>query len=102
MNKNSISKTSMDEYPELTQADFDRGVFRKGLKPVEKKQHVAIMIDADIVRYFKTKAGKRGYQLLINETLKNAMNDDFSERGTLEGTLRKVIKEELAVFADTH
>jgi len=36
MSKNSISKTSMDEYPEVTQADFDRAVFRQGLKPVEK------------------------------------------------------------------
>ena len=49
MNKDSISKTSMDdEYPELTQADFDRAVLRQGLKPVEKKQRITIMLDAGV------------------------------------------------------
>ncbi|EFK09105.1 conserved hypothetical protein [delta proteobacterium NaphS2] len=40
MSKNSISKTSMDEYPEVTQADFDRAVYREGLKPAQKKQRM--------------------------------------------------------------
>ena len=70
MNKNFILKTSMDEYPEVTQAEFDRAVFRKGLDTVEEMQRITIMLDAGVIDYFKAKAGKRGYQTLINETLK--------------------------------
>ncbi len=96
MNKDSTSKTSMDEYPEVTQADFDRAVFREGLKPVEKKQRITIMLDAGVISFFKAKAGKRGYQTLINETLKQAITTEFTGQSDLEETLRKIIREELA------
>jgi len=45
MNKNSTSKTSTDEYSEISQADFDRSVLRKNMQPVEKKQRITIMLD---------------------------------------------------------
>jgi uncharacterized protein (DUF4415 family) len=95
MNKNSILKTSNDEYPEITQADFDRAIIRKGLNPVEKKQRITIMLDRGVVGYFKSKAGKRGYQTLINEALKRVVNSKTQESNRLENTLRKVIREEL-------
>jgi len=96
MNKDSISKTSMDdEYPEVTQADFDRAVLRKGLKPVEKKQRITIMLDAGVISYFKSKAGKKGYQTLINESLKKIIAEDQTDQPNLENMLRKVIREEL-------
>ena len=95
MNKNSISQTSMDEYPEVTQADFDRAVFRQGLKPVEKKQRITIMLDAGVIGYFKSKAGKKGYQTLINESLKKIIAEDQADQPGLENLLRKVIREEL-------
>lgn len=85
----------MDEYPEITQADFDRAVLRRGLKPVEKKQRITIMLDAGVIGYFKSKAGKRGYQTLINESLKKVIAEDQADRPELEGILRKVIREEL-------
>jgi hypothetical protein len=44
-----------DEYPEITQKDFDRAVFRVGLKPVPcKKQKVTIELDSALVAYFKS------------------------------------------------
>ena len=96
MNRDSISKTSMDdEYPEVTQADFDRAVFRQGLKPVEKKQRITIMLDAGVIGYFKSKAGKKGYQTLINESLKRVIAEDQADKPSLESILRKVIREEL-------
>ncbi|EIM65466.1 MAG: BrnA antitoxin family protein [Desulfobacter postgatei] len=96
MNKDSISKTSMDdEYPEVTQADFDRAVLRQGLKPVEKKQRITIMLDAGVISYFKSKAGKKGYQTLINESLKKIIAEDQTDQPNLENMLRKVIREEL-------
>ena len=81
---------------EIPATDFDRAVLRKGLKPVEKKQRISIMLDAGVIRYFKAKAGKRGYQTLINETLKKAADSGFTGTDRLEDTLRKVIREELA------
>ena len=96
MNKDSISKTSMDdEYPEVTQADFDRAVLRQGLKPVEKKQRITIMLDAEVISYFKSKAGKKGYQTLINESLKKIIAEDQTDQPNLENMLRKIIREEL-------
>src|SRR6056297_344555 len=96
MNKDSISKTSMDdEYPEVTQADFDRAVLRQGLKSVEKKKRITIMLDARVISYFKSKAGKKGYQTLINESLKKIIAEDQTDQPNLENMLRKVIREEL-------
>jgi len=102
MNKNSISKTSKDEYPELTQADFDRAILRNGLNPIEKKQRITIMLDTGVIGYFKSKAGKRGYQTLINEALKSVIDSSTSEANKLERTLRKVIREELASTKHAH
>ncbi len=76
MSKNSTSKIfiddDMDEYPEVTQADIDRSVFRKNLKPAGNNR-VLVSIDSDIVEIFKTKAGNRDFQQLINETLRKAV-----------------------------
>ncbi|MCG8640867.1 MAG: BrnA antitoxin family protein [Desulfobacterales bacterium] len=96
MSKNSISKTSIDEYPEITQADFDRAVFRKNLKPVENKQRITIMLDAGVINYFKAKAGKRGYQTLINESLKRIIAGDQIGQSNIEETFRRIIREELS------
>jgi len=96
MSKNSTSKTSMDEYPEVSQADFDRAVLRRNMQPVEKKRRITIMLDAGIISYFKAKAGKRGYQTLINETLKKVVSSEGVKPGNSEKTLRKIIREELA------
>ena len=60
-------------------------------KPVAKgKVRVNIFLDAEVVAYFKTKAGGRGYQTLINEALKANIRDH-----DLETILRRVIREEL-------
>ncbi len=43
-----------------------------------------------MVEHFKAKAGDRGYQTLINEALKQAMQAE-----TIETVVRKTIREEL-------
>ena len=92
MNNSSSSPTSddRDESPEVTQADLDRATFRVGLQHAPRKQRITISLDANLIEYFKSKAGERGYQTLINETLRQA-----KEREDLEETLRRVIREEL-------
>lgn len=79
-----------DEYPKATQGDFDRATFRVGLKPAPRKRRVTILLDTVLIEYFREKAGERGYQTLINETLRQAI-----ERDDLEETLRHIIREEL-------
>jgi uncharacterized protein (DUF4415 family) len=92
MNNSYSSQTSdeRDEYPKVTQADLDRATFRVGLKPASRKRRVTILLDTGLVEYFKAKAGERGYQTLINETLRQAV-----ERDDLEERLRRIIREEM-------
>jgi uncharacterized protein (DUF4415 family) len=81
MNKSYSSPTSNDEdeYPKVTQADIDRATFRVGLKPAPRKRRVTIMLDTVLIEYFQAKAGDRGYQTLINETLREAVERDELE-----------------------
>ena len=105
MNQTSISSIvddDLDEAPELTEADLARAVYKIAGKVVDKtewqkavqarirKTKINITLDPDIVTYFKEKAGGRGYQTLINATLRDAMTHQ-----SLEDTLRKVLREEL-------
>ena len=92
MNKSSSSPTfdERDEYPRVTQGDLDRAALRVGLGPVPRKQRITISLDTNLVEYFRAKAGKRGYQTLINETLRRA-----TEREELEDALRRILREEL-------
>jgi len=97
MNSNSTTAIDEDdEYPEITQADLDRAVFRQNLETIEKKQRITIMLDSHIVQYFKAKAGKRGYQTLINESLNALVANNLAVPSQdLEQLLRTVIREEL-------
>ena len=80
-----------DEYPEINQKDIDRALFRLGLKPVpSKKQRITIELDAVLVAYFRSMAGKDGYEKLINDTLRRALEYD-----DLEDRLRRIVREEL-------
>lgn len=80
----------LDEYPEITQADFDRATFRSGRKPSPKRQGIPIVLDANIVEYFKSVAGDGDYQSRINDTLREAA---FGL--SLEERLRRIIREEI-------
>jgi uncharacterized protein (DUF4415 family) len=87
-----------DEAP-ITQADINSGklVLRKRgaagtLLPA--KRRINIFLDSATLEYFKVKAGGRGYQTLINETLKQAMQAE-----NLEAVVRKTIREEMRKVA---
>lgn len=79
------------DIPQVTEDQIAKAKLRLGGKEVSRgKIRVNIFLDAEVVAYFKAKAGGRGYQTLINEALKtNIRNTD------LEATLRRVIREEL-------
>ena len=79
-----------DDYPAITQADLDRATFRVGLKATLRKQRVTIMLDTGLIEYFKALAGERGYQTLINDSLRRAV-----EAEELETRLRRIVREEV-------
>jgi len=70
--------------------DVSREEFSAAVNERLGKQRVSIMLDDSIVAFFKAQAGERGYQTLINATLREAM-----QQQTLEALLRRVIREEL-------
>ena len=78
-----------DDYPQIMQADLDRATFRIGPKPAPRKRRVTILLDTGLVEYFKAQAGERGYQTLINDALRQ-----FMEQNNLEEALRRIIREE--------
>ena len=93
MKKKSTTPTLDGDTP-ITQADIDSGklVLRKRSagRVVQPKKRVTLYLDAALVEHFKHMAGERGYQTLINETLKSSVQTaDIAE------TVRRVIREEL-------
>lgn len=97
MSKPSTAKTSLDPHEDkpLRRADIAAGklVLRKRAANgavLPNKQRVNIFLDGAVIQHFKAKAGERGYQTLINEALKQAIQAE-----TLEGVVRKTIREEL-------
>lgn len=57
------------------------------------KQRVNIYLDSAIVEHFKSLAGERGYQTLINEALKDSIHAQ-----ALEKTIRHAIRQELKAY----
>ena len=101
MSKQNTMKTltteELDELSETptTQAYFDSGKLKLVKRNasgavIQTKQRINIFLDTVTVQYFKAKAGERGYQTLINETLKQSIQAE-----SLEGVIRKTIRDEL-------
>jgi uncharacterized protein (DUF4415 family) len=107
MKRISTTKTSArsDDAPKLTQAQLDRAKYQIAGKKVSKadwqeavrkqlaKRRISIMLDAVVIDHFKATAGERGYQTLINDTLRRAVTGD-----SLFTELRTVLREELAAY----
>jgi uncharacterized protein (DUF4415 family) len=82
------------DLPEITAEKTAHGVVRVAGKVVPRgKTRLTMYLDSSVVEFFKARAGTRGYQTLINEALKQAI-----EQESLEDTLRRVIREETAAY----
>ena len=89
----------LSDIPEITAEQMDRAIMRVGGKVVpRKKVRVTMYLDANIVEHFKAKAGSRGYQTLINNSLQTFLTNE-SNLMDMENTLRSIIREELQTFA---
>jgi uncharacterized protein (DUF4415 family) len=94
MSKKSTS-TTFDEDAPITDADIQSGklVLRKrgpNGAVLPSKQRVNIYLDTAIIEHFKAKAGERGYQTLINDALRQALQAE-----SIEATIKRTIQEEL-------
>lgn len=80
-----------NDSPELTANEFTELRSLTEMLPELNlgKQRITIMLDAAVVQAYKAKAGGRGYQALINETLRRALEAD-----SVKEALREVIREE--------
>jgi len=93
MKKKFTTATVNGEVP-ITQRDIDAGKLvlrrRTAGRVVQPKKRVTLYLDAILVERFKRMAGDRGYQTLINETLKSSVH-----QADIADTLRQVIREEI-------
>lgn len=64
------------EIPPITPEMFARGIVKRGLKPVMKKDLLTIRIDSDVLKWFK--AHGRGYQTQINALLREYMQANLA------------------------
>ncbi len=86
-----LADTPDEDSPELEEAQFSE------LKPLREvlpdldlgKQRITIMLDTSVINAYKAKAGGRGYQTLINETLRRGLLTD-----SVKDALREVLREE--------
>lgn len=76
--------------------DFSTGKRGAVLAPAPGKTRITIRLDNDVLEWFRRQvheAGGGNYQTLINDALREHMN---ARDQTLEQTLRRVVREELA------
>ncbi len=79
----------------ITRGDIDAGRLiprKRGTNGavLPAKQRVNIYLDSAVVEHFKAQAGARGYQTLVNESLKDAMRGE-----RIEDAVRRAVRAEL-------
>ena len=75
--------------------DFSRGKRGPVLPGASGKTRITIRIDNDVLTWFRDRVNEAGggsYQTLINDALRHFIG---SQDGSLEATLRRVLREEL-------
>jgi hypothetical protein len=93
--KKSIKKNNGDMRREYDFSNGERGKFFR----LSESQRM-IPLDADIIQYFqrRSRKEKKAYYILINETLRRAMNYEKAGEGFSE-LLREMIAEEVQRYA---
>ncbi|MFL6714654.1 MAG: BrnA antitoxin family protein [Sulfurifustis sp.] len=61
----------LSDNPEVTPEMFAKAVVRRGLNPIEPKEQVTLRLDADVLKWFRSRG--RGYQTQINALLRAYM-----------------------------
>jgi len=69
--------------------DATREEFSQAVRQQLQREPISMLVDTDVLAFFKAKAGD-DYRELMNETLREAMNQE-----PLESRIRRVVREEL-------
>ena len=87
-----LASTPDDDSPELTRTQAAQLRALGDVLPefFTGKTRITINLDDAVLQAYKARAGGRGYQKLINETLRRALQADV-----VKEALREVIREEL-------
>lgn len=96
INWSDVDAAPMADVPDDDSPELPTEAFRQ-LKPIGQvlpalnlgKQRITIMLDEAVIKAYKAKAGGRGYQTLINETLRRGLEAD-----SVKEALREVLREE--------
>ena len=83
INWSTVDSAALADMPDEDSPELDELQFSQ-LKPLHDilpeldlgKQRISIMLDTSIINAYKARAGGRGYQTLINETLRRALLAD--------------------------
>lgn len=88
----NLHGTAADDVPPLSKRELAK--LRPVMPASKGKTRITIMIDDDVLAFFRDRAERDGigYQTLLNDMLRNGMAE---REGTLEKTLRKIVREEL-------
>ena len=62
----------LSDIPEVTPEMFAKGVVRRGLKPIVKRQ-LTLRLDSDVIDWFRSQGS--GYQTKMNALLRAYMNE---------------------------
>ena len=87
--KHANSSPTSDTTPRLRVGlkDVSQPAFADALTQQLGKHRITIMLDDAVVRAYKARAGGRGYQTLINETLRRGLQADAAK-----DDLREVVR----------
>ena len=62
----------LSDIPEVTPEMFAKGIVRRGLKPITKRQ-LTLQLDSDVIEWFKGQGS--GYQIKMNALLRAYMEE---------------------------
>ncbi|MCK6567720.1 MAG: BrnA antitoxin family protein [Anaerolineales bacterium] len=68
----------LSDIPEVTPEMFAKGVVKRGLKPIAKRQ-LTLRLDSDVIEWFKEQGD--GYQTRMNALLRAYMNEHKKAMG---------------------
>jgi len=76
------AEIDLSDIPEVTPEMFAKGIVRRGLKPITKKQ-LTLRLDSDLIEWFKEQG--QGYQTKMNALLRAYMEEHKRVAGARRG-----------------
>jgi len=76
------AEIDFSDIPEVTPEMFAKGIVRRGLKPITKKQ-LTLRLDSDLIEWFKEQG--QGYQTKMNALLRAYMEEHKRVVGARRG-----------------